>query len=88
MCSLFCASSLLVATSCQLADAFALECIGKTSRHFKVKGYQFKAIRHHIGYVEIEKLIPEMLDVYVAMMEGATLSGKPIQRVVRELDAR
>ena len=39
--------------------------------------WQFKAVCHHIGHVKLEEVTPRMLnDVYVAMMQGDTLSGR------------
>ena len=39
--------------------------------------WQFKAVCHHIGGVKLEDVTPQMLNnVYVAMMQGDTLSGR------------
>lgn len=43
----------------------------------KRQGCQFKAACHHIGGLRLEEVTPSVLeDVYVAMMQGETLSGK------------
>lgn len=40
--------------------------------------WQFKAACRHIGHVKLEQVTPTMLnDMYIAMMRGDTMSGKP-----------
>lgn len=40
--------------------------------------WQFKAAWRHIGHVKLEQVTPTMLnDMYIAMMQGDTMSGKP-----------
>lgn len=40
--------------------------------------WQFKAACRHIGHVRLEQVTPTMLnDMYIAMMQGDTMSGKP-----------
>ena len=42
------------------------------------QSWQFKAACRHIGYVKLEQVTPTMLsDMYIAMMRGDTMSGKP-----------
>ena len=39
--------------------------------------WQFKAASHHIGHIKLEDITPAILDeMYVAMMQGDTLSGR------------
>jgi integrase len=44
----------------------------------KRQRWQFKAVCRHIGHVKLEQVTPTMLnDMYIAMMRGDTMSGKP-----------
>lgn len=46
-----------------------------TNRRYRV---QFKAIARHIGKADVASVTPEMIeDMYLAMRQGDTLSGKP-----------
>lgn len=44
----------------------------------KRQRWQFKAVCRHIGGMKLERVTPTMLDdMYIAMMKGDTMSGKP-----------
>ena len=47
----------------------------------------FKAVSRHIGKAEVALITPEMIeDMYAAMRQGDTLSGKAVERGLPEPD--